>query len=313
MDETANYLQPVKLPNDLKQVADLVELCFAETLDEDGRTFIQKMRQSALSPGYLGVSSRLSPPLTGFVWRQDGRMVGNLSMIPIVAENQNSYLIANVAVHPDYRGRGIATQLTEAGLGLLRKKRVRTAWLQVREDNPAAIHLYQSYQFKEEARRTVWHSPSPPTQTKPSPGYQIHPRRRADWQKQQASLKQLYPDKVRWNLSLDLTMLAPGLLGGIWRSLNQPEMQQWSLRHEGKWVGSLSWQSSQRQADWLWLAAPPEHRAAAITHLLPHAARERGRRRTLALNYPAGKQTTALEQAGFHPHQTLIWMKAEIE
>jgi hypothetical protein len=66
------------------------------------------------------------------------------------------------------------------------------------------------------------------------------------------------------------------------------------------------------QADWLWLAAPPEAQEMAITTLLPHAVRQRSPRRKLALNYPAGEQTEALNEAGFYPHQTLIWMRAEI-
>jgi GNAT superfamily N-acetyltransferase len=313
MSKADPHLRPSNLPKDLSEIADLVELCFAETLDDDGRNFIRKMRQSARTPGLLGAPSRLSPSLTGYVWEEDGRVVGNFSLIPVVVGTRKSTLIANVAVHPDYRSRGIARKLTQAGLAMLRKKRIATAWLQVRDDNQIAVDLYTSFGFQEKARRTVWHSQTSLVETGLPEGYTITTRRRGDWKKQEAALKQLYPPQVRWNLPLDIAMFAPGLVGGVWRGLSEHRTEQWSLHRGGRWTGSLSWQSSYLQADWLWLAAPLEEREAAIRTLLPHAVRERGIRRTLAINHPAYEDTEALTAAGFQPHQTLIWMQAEIE
>ena len=313
MSQTSPHLRPSSIPRDLSEIADLVELCFAETLDDDGRSFIRKMRQSARNPGFLGGSSRLSPSLNGYVWQQDGRVVGNLSLIPVMVDKRKSTLIANVAVHPDYRGQGIARRLTEAGMDVLRKKHIRHAWLQVRDDNQIAVELYRSFGFEEQTRRTVWHSQTTLVQAEHSEGYSITSRRRRDWKRQKAALEQLYPPEVRWNLPLDVAMFAPGLVGGVWRGLSEHRIQQWSLRRRGKWVGSLSWQSSYMQADWLWLAAPLDERQEVIVSLLPQAVRERGARRTLAINHPAGEQTEAFNKAGFTPHQTLIWMRAEID
>ena len=31
-------------------------------------------------------------------------------------------------------------------------------WLQVRDDNPSAIHIYETHGFKERMRRTNWYS-----------------------------------------------------------------------------------------------------------------------------------------------------------
>ena len=68
-----------------------------------------------------------------------GRIVGNLSLIPFVRRGHVVYLIANVAVHPDYRRRGIARQLTQTALDYLRQRGVSSAWLQVRDDNPVGL------------------------------------------------------------------------------------------------------------------------------------------------------------------------------
>src|SRR3972149_2661349 len=107
----ASQLRPFDLRRDLLPVADLVELCFAESLDADGRLYIRQMRQAAAGPGMaLGSATSMS----GFVWVEEGSLVGNLSLIPHHYGRRRLYLIANVAVHPDHRRHGIARTLTQA-------------------------------------------------------------------------------------------------------------------------------------------------------------------------------------------------------
>ena len=45
----------------------------------------------------------------GFVWEEDGSIIGNATLLQ--SDIPNRYLVANVAVHPDYRRRGIAKGL----------------------------------------------------------------------------------------------------------------------------------------------------------------------------------------------------------
>lgn len=103
------------------------------------------------------------------------------------------------------------------------------------------------------------------------------------------------------------------------RYMSKYSFQQWSAYQNGQWIGSLSWQSSYAQADWLWLAASPESRSRAAAALLPGAIQDlrSGKRisinRKLAINFPAGDSQTALEAAGFNQHQTLIWMKKDLK
>ena len=61
--------------------------------------------------------------------------------------------LLNVAVAPDYRGRGFAGQMLDAVLIQLDGIGVRTAFLEVRESNRAARALYGSRGFKEIGRR----------------------------------------------------------------------------------------------------------------------------------------------------------------
>lgn len=314
-DSSSSPMRPISLPDDLRAVADLVEMCFAATLDDDGRRFIRQMRKAAASRKGLNTFSSLPGSITGFVWVEQGEIVGNLNLIPVLVRRHRAYLMANVAVHPDFRRRGIAHSLTEAGIELAASKRVRNIWLQVDEDNLTAQHLYQGFSFGERARRTVWHSQESTPAIKVPPSVRIKSAQRTDWQQQKAWLKMLYNHNVRWNLPINFKLYAPGISGSLLRLLNERKVKQWSAYHHTKWIGSLTWQSSYSQADWFWLSAPPEKRELAILALIPYARKVLQEnkllrpQRKVAVNFPAGEATEAFKAVGLTPHNTLIWME----
>ncbi len=173
---TTSPIRKVNIRQDLLEIADLIELCFAKTLDEDGREYLRQLRWTARDLNYLswlqGAAERIAPPLYGLVWEENSRIIGNLSLIPLNRAGKLIYLIANVAVHPDYRQQGIGRLLTQEALEHLRQRGIDTAWLQVRDDNPIAYHLYRSLGFVERARRTTWISTpaAPALQAAAGPG-----------------------------------------------------------------------------------------------------------------------------------------------
>ena len=61
--------------------------------------------------------------------------------------------VLNVAVDLDFRGKGLAGQMLDAVLIELSARGVRTAFLEVRESNRAALALYRSRGFAEIGRR----------------------------------------------------------------------------------------------------------------------------------------------------------------
>jgi ribosomal protein S18 acetylase RimI-like enzyme len=143
---TQSSVRPLNAFRDLPAVADLIEICFASTLDGDGRRYVREMRSAGQTGTVQRWASRLnqtaSLPLTGYVWDESGRIVGNASLLPFRSDSAHIYLLANVAVHPDFRGRGIARALTEKALFHAGEKGADSVWLTVRADNEAAIQLY---------------------------------------------------------------------------------------------------------------------------------------------------------------------------
>lgn len=65
--------------------------------------------------------------------------------------------VLNVAVDPRFRGKGLAGQMLDAVLIQLGARGVRTAYLEVRESNAAALSLYRSRGFTEIGRRPKYY------------------------------------------------------------------------------------------------------------------------------------------------------------
>jgi len=320
---SVEHLRPFDVNRDLTQVADLVEQCFVDSLDQDGQRYLQQMRSAARNPAYLRwanmVAEKTAMPLSGYVWEEAGRIVGNLTLIPHLFRGRRLYLIANVAVHPDFRRRGIGVNMTHRALQHARQRGADAVWLHVREENQAAINLYRSLGFIEKDRRTTWQLErqnhargSPDAQSllraKNAAPVRFVPRRVADWPPQRSWIRQAYPQEIGWHLSLRKLALQPGFWGFLYRTLNGVWVRHWSAFQGRRLLGVLSWQTSHSYADYLWLAASPQVEEGVITALLLHARQQLSARRPLALDYPAGRLESAIQGAGFQPHQTLIWM-----
>jgi ribosomal protein S18 acetylase RimI-like enzyme len=157
-----NGLRPVNLRTDLAPLADLIELVFASSMDESGRLAIQEMRTVSRLGSALGFLGRLNELVLGislgYVWIEDGRLVGNVSIYPATYPYGGGagWIIANVGVHPDYQRRGIAYQLMRAALRMIAGKGGEHAILQVDYDNTPAINLYARLGFIMERAFTTW-------------------------------------------------------------------------------------------------------------------------------------------------------------
>jgi ribosomal protein S18 acetylase RimI-like enzyme len=139
---------------DLGAVAELIGAAFGDSLDPAGRAALADMRRVArwgallrwvFPPEWSGLGST-----AGFVWVEDGRVVGNVSMRRSL--EWSGFLIGNVAVHPHWRGRGIAGALMDAALDEIASQGGRWAGLEVEADNRVAWRLYEGEGFRELGR-----------------------------------------------------------------------------------------------------------------------------------------------------------------
>ncbi len=77
------HIRRINLASDLDKVADLIEMCFPIQHDPDGQTYIREMRKSAQEMQILrwisAFDDTVNAKVAGFVWEQDGELVGNLS------------------------------------------------------------------------------------------------------------------------------------------------------------------------------------------------------------------------------------------
>jgi GNAT superfamily N-acetyltransferase len=144
-------VRPFDPYRDSKPVAELVAIAFKGKLGPDGEAALAEMQRVArwgpllwwlYWPGWG--KSRVAP---GFVWVEGERVLGNVSLRR--ALGWGGFFIGNVAVHPDWRGHGIASELMKAALEAISTRGGRWVGLEVRTDNHVARRLYESFGFRE--------------------------------------------------------------------------------------------------------------------------------------------------------------------
>jgi ribosomal protein S18 acetylase RimI-like enzyme len=313
-------MRPMSMFRDLSAVADLIELCFADSMDRDGQRYVADMRRASRDNGFLNWASNMtesaSLPLTGFVWEENKRIVGNVSLIPFRDKGKRIYLIANIAVHPDHRRRGIARILTQRAMQYGWDKKTSALWLHVRDDNPTAIKLYSDLGFREIARRTTWTAKPDSLHSKPETNLQIVTRHPRFWPLQRDWLRRLHPDVLSWYRSININLLRPGFMNWLYLFFMDANIRQWAAVHNDKLLASLAWTPNTGRSDTL-IAATPLLQSEVITstdalaQLLIHARRVMSSHSKLSMEYPSGEMKDAFISAGFTERRTLLWMRAE--
>ena len=89
------------------------------------------------------------------VAEDEGLIVGFLSGMAVVDE----FRMHNIAVHPDFRGRGVGRGMIEAVESLCRQRDFRRILLEVRKDNEVARRLYQDLGFEAAGTRKDFYGP----------------------------------------------------------------------------------------------------------------------------------------------------------
>jgi len=299
-----NGMRPVDPRRDLAGLADVIEIAFADSLDPAGRRMADEMRRYARL-GWLGwlVGHFLLPPAAypqGYVWIEQGRLVGNASLMPVQG-TPDRWVLANVAVRPDFRRRGIARALVGGCLDLARRERVREVLLQVKAGNLAARDLYQAFGFADRGTRVTWRLPGSIGWPEGGSTTPARLRRPDEWRAHWSLAQRLAPIGLVWPHPLRAGSFRPA----SWASAET--WAHWVWPSEGPFQAALSGRIDAIGSSQLFLLCDPAARGTAEVPLLEQAL-GRHRRAAVVVESDAGAGDEALLRLGFREEHRLTWM-----
>lgn len=315
-------MRPVNLSSDLGPLADLIELVFADSMDSNGRAALREMRYlSKMGPG-MRLLSRMNEMAMGismgYVWVEEGRIVGNVSVYAAnwPADLGKAWIIANVGVHPEYQGRGIARQLMRASMEVIRQRAGAAAILQVDVDNHIARHLYRTLGFVEERAWTTWRraSYSRLPEMPDHDGYIAH-RQRSDWREEYAIAAQTRPADqggIGWLRPLHMSQFRKPVWGHVtdWLNLRSTERLVMRAGTPPRVVAALWVESAFAARTHLTLLTAPDHLGLYDDVLLNTAIRRFGRN-PLGIEHPMDDEATnrLLEKYRFVRQRSVMHMR----
>lgn len=307
---TSSGLRPVNSRRDMGAIADLIQDAFGQEMDPVGSRLVRDMRAFSRA-GTLGwLFGKLFLPQAaypmGFVWEEEGQVVGNASLLRIAGFPQR-WVMANIAVDPAYRRKGIGRALVQASLELAWKRKAREVLLQVLSSNQVAQVLYASLGFKPLSTRTTWSRSR--SQGIPNAIDTGASRLRAEgeWEDQLALSERFHPEGLVWPYPL-----APSLfhVSGLSRFYLQESSQHWVWFEEDRLVGSLTARYSADRASLRFiLVVDPEVRGEIEGPLISAGLMANAHRRVqIVIDYPTGYAQQAFQDLGFQDQRTLTWM-----
>ena len=158
-------IRPFDVGRDLRAVSRLITEAFAEELDEQGEAALRELRILGYMSGLVRILYRSTGEFrnvfNGFVWVENKRVVGNVT-VQRAASGSGRWQIANVAVSPAWRGRGISRALMEHALDYIREMGGSWAVLQVRGENEIARGLYERLRFENMGGTSELYAPGAP-------------------------------------------------------------------------------------------------------------------------------------------------------
>lgn len=303
-------LLSVRPLRDMAPLADLMEAAFGHELDREGRRLIREMRAFGRA-GVLGwLAGRfVLPPAAypmGFVWYEAGDLVGNASVLPVEAGSPR-WVLANVAVRPEFRRRGIGRGMVQACLGLARDRGGQEMILQVESGNEAAIRLYLELEFAQLTERTTYRLPAGTAAGRELDLGLARERRAEEWHDQFRLARAEHPEGVVW----PMPVRAEFFRGAGWPGARPGRHWVW---YEGRQLmGSLTARPDWDREAWrlvLVSAAAGRGRvergliSAGLAHLKGEAA--------VVIDYPSGAAVSAFEDLGFRSERKLTWMRRKL-
>ncbi|MGH2625835.1 MAG: GNAT family N-acetyltransferase, partial [Anaerolineales bacterium] len=238
---------------------------------------------------------------------EDGRLVGNASVLPVEAGSPR-WVLANVAVQPEFRRRRIGRGMVQACLGLARRRGGEEMILQVETGNEAAVRLYRDLHFGAVTERTTYRRGSrTPALQSLDPGL-ARERRAEEWQDQFRLAQAEHPEGVVWPMPVRSDLFR----GAGWAGPRAG--RHWVWFEGDRLMGSLTARPDWDREAWRFvLVAAGPGRGNVERGLISAALAHLGNDASVVIDYPTGAAVADLEALGFHPTRTLTWMSKRLE
>jgi ribosomal protein S18 acetylase RimI-like enzyme len=295
-----------------------MQTAFGDRLDAAGQVALDEMhrvaRRGLLLHWYYWLTLDYSGVAPGYVWVEDGGVVGNVSLRRVAGVS--AYLVGNVAVHPDWRQRGIATALMRAVLDDVRSQGASWIGLEVRADNSAARRLYEKLGFQEIGRTMSMVRPAVPVRSgiHDADELLLHRARAIEGGELLRLARRFIPPAQQAFFELRRENYRVGL--GRWlECLLQGQREVWLVvREDGTLAGAVRALSEPRGRPHRLevLTQPNEDRRLGLRLARRGLASLRGAsRRTVETTVPASSDVLigALDTVGFRTSHTLVLMR----
>jgi N-acetylglutamate synthase-like GNAT family acetyltransferase len=258
---------------------------------------------------------------SGFVWVEQGRIVGNIT-VQRADKFGNRWQIANVAVSPAYRGRGIARRLVERALNHIAASAGRWAVLQVYDHNTVARTLYLNLGFEEIGGQAELRLDRLPEVAPSEPFPNLRPFTAHHWQPlYELASSQLSAQSQWWRAirRSDFQASVEQQIGEwLWRTLGRQQVYRYAVQSQRRFEGALiltaqRWRGAHKLELWVRpeqygnLEEPLVRRALTTLQEYPRWPVVC----TLSIDHKPA--LAALQAYGFRIQQTLLTMRHKIE
>lgn len=317
---TPSGLRPFDPYRDFGAVTELIATAFGDRLDPGGRAALEEMRRVVrwgplvwwlYWPRWSGVGST-----PGFVWVEERRVVGNVSLRRALV--RRGYLVGNVAVNPNWQGRGIANALMRAALEEIRGHGAQWVGLEVREDNQAARALYERMGFREVGRTLHMVRPAGKPWTDDMPSHTCLRRGRSGDAAALIDLvRAIVPESQRALLELSQKDYRPGWEWALDRWLEGRREAWWIAEEHGSVCGAVrARRERRRRPDRLEVLVAPGRdglfEAPLVQRGLGSLPAARRKLVEIVLPSPTEPLVAALKAAEFRELRVLLQMRLDL-
>jgi len=313
-------VRPLEGARDLGGVAEVLAEAFRGEMDSSGKRAVAEMRAiGRLGPlaWWLDLFAPLGEGFSpGFVWVEDGRIVGNATVRRAPAFGRG-HVVGNVAVLPDHRRHGIGRQLMQACIERARDEGGAWVALEVRADNVSARHLYLSLGFQQTGAEALLRrkANTPVPNSSELNGARIRRPRSGEDAALFSLAQSVTPNGLKWVEPLRESEFVLGWDRRFDLWLSGRGEVWWVAESSGQIVGAVRVETFRNPTEEgrlrMWIKA--EHKLHAALMEVALASRD-VRARPLSIAHPA-EDMDALQvfaRYGFQPALTLAHMKLDL-